>query len=155
MNSFSVCNLATRVIFLLNTTKVGEYACYYAENLVVVDIPEGIERIGYETFSRCINLTAVSFPATLTLIGDGAFFLCSSLEIVDLRHTNLQEIEYSAFYGCSELKSMTIPDALQTLGRMVYKECSKLIPSGIYLPYNCDDNAIIAYLGSQQNTVSI
>ncbi|GMH75115.1 hypothetical protein TrLO_g12824 [Triparma laevis f. longispina] len=36
--------LVTRVLFLLNVTKVGEYACY-AFNLVVVDIPEGIESI--------------------------------------------------------------------------------------------------------------
>ncbi|GMH58544.1 hypothetical protein TL16_g02632 [Triparma laevis f. inornata] len=41
---------ATRLIFLLNITKVGEYACSWAVNLVVVDIPEGVERIGYAAF---------------------------------------------------------------------------------------------------------
>ncbi|GMH99424.1 hypothetical protein TrLO_g146 [Triparma laevis f. longispina] len=34
----------TRAIFLLNMTKVGGRACAYAVNLIVVDIPEGIER---------------------------------------------------------------------------------------------------------------
>ncbi|GMH74417.1 hypothetical protein TL16_g06463 [Triparma laevis f. inornata] len=39
--------LVTRVVFLLNITKVGEYACQYASNLVVVDIPEGVDSIGF------------------------------------------------------------------------------------------------------------
>ncbi|GMH67283.1 hypothetical protein TL16_g04640 [Triparma laevis f. inornata] len=32
--------LVTRVIYLLNITKVGKYACCFAINLIVVDIPE-------------------------------------------------------------------------------------------------------------------
>jgi len=36
--------LVTRVIFLLSITKVGAHACDDAINLVVVDIPEGVER---------------------------------------------------------------------------------------------------------------
>ena len=41
--------LGTRAIFLLNITKVGARACYYA-SLVVVDIPEGVESIGKLAF---------------------------------------------------------------------------------------------------------
>ena len=44
--------LATRVIFLINITKVGERACKFAISLVVVDIPEGIERIGEHAFAN-------------------------------------------------------------------------------------------------------
>ncbi|GMI16881.1 hypothetical protein TrLO_g1710 [Triparma laevis f. longispina] len=104
--------LATRVIFLLNITKVGESAYAFAINLVVVDIPEGFESIGKSAFHHCRSLTTVSFPTTLTSIGQGSFRLCSSLKNVDLCHTNLQEIGKYAFMDCSELKSMTIPDSL-------------------------------------------
>ncbi|GMH97867.1 hypothetical protein TL16_g13376, partial [Triparma laevis f. inornata] len=38
------------VIFFLNITNVGSYACKLATNLVVVDIPEGIEGIGRYAF---------------------------------------------------------------------------------------------------------
>ena len=38
--------LVTRVVFLLKLTKVGVYAYAKAVNLIVVDIPEGIESIG-------------------------------------------------------------------------------------------------------------
>ncbi|GMH82635.1 hypothetical protein TL16_g09325 [Triparma laevis f. inornata] len=104
--------LATRVIFLLNITKVVKRACKLAINLVVVDIPQGVESIGEAAFMGCPSLNTVSFPRTLSSIGEAAFTDCSSLENVDLLHTNLQELGQLAFNSCSDLKSMTIPDSL-------------------------------------------
>ncbi|GMH83755.1 hypothetical protein TL16_g09706 [Triparma laevis f. inornata] len=58
--------LVTRVIFLLNITKVEDLACAYAINLVVVNIPKGVKSIGDGAFFHCRSLTTVSFPTTLT-----------------------------------------------------------------------------------------
>ena len=96
-------SLATQVVFLQNITKVGRYACSYAVNLVVVEIPEGVESIGDFAFRGCKSLTTVSFPTTLINIGGGAFSNCSSLDNVDLLHTQLQEIGDWAFHNCSNL----------------------------------------------------
>ncbi|GMH60114.1 hypothetical protein TrLO_g12423 [Triparma laevis f. longispina] len=123
--------LITRIIFLLNITKVGENACYSARNLVIVDIPEGVESIGHQAFCMCQSLTTVSFPTTLTWIGCWTFAVCRSLENVDLLHTNLQALGYAAFGNCTELKSMTIPDSLQSYGEKVFHGCSKLVPSNL------------------------
>ncbi|GMH81529.1 hypothetical protein TL16_g08959 [Triparma laevis f. inornata] len=150
--------IVTRVVFLLNVMKVGESACYYAINLVVVEIPEGVQSIGDYAFCCCLSLTTVSFPATLTSIGVSAFCECSSLDNVDLLHTNLQELGEEAFQHCSELKLMTIPDSLQTLGDEIFYKCSKLVPSSIDVREYDDDGALIpdttsevvAYLRSQQ-----
>ena len=60
--------LVMRVIFLLNITKIGVHAFINAINLVV-DIPEGVKRIGDAAFNHCSSLTTVSFPTTPTLIG--------------------------------------------------------------------------------------
>ena len=122
---------ATQVVFLLNTTKVGNLAFCGATNLVVLDIPEGVKSIEAEAFMCCHSLTTISFPTTLVLIANMAFFSCKSLENVDLLHTQLQELGYGAFGRCSELITMTIPDSLQTLGEVVFMECSKLVPSHI------------------------
>ncbi|GMH84250.1 hypothetical protein TL16_g09866 [Triparma laevis f. inornata] len=132
--------LVTRVIFLLNITKIGKLACVYAHNLVVVDIPEGVKSIGECAFSRCSSLATVSFPTTLISIGNSAFVECTGLETVDLLHTNLKEIGEMAFSFCSELKSMTIPDSLQTFGEFVFLNCSKLVPSSIDVSYDSDED---------------
>ncbi|GMH56193.1 hypothetical protein TrLO_g5425 [Triparma laevis f. longispina] len=140
----------TQAIFLLNITKVGDYACTFAANLVVVDIPEGVERIGHNAFRHCYILTTVSFPTTLTCIAGFAFGNCSSLDNVDLLHTNLQELGREAFAICSELTSMTIPDSLQKLGRHVFHKCSKLFPSNIIVNDATNDTTpeVITHLRS-------
>ncbi|GMH90907.1 hypothetical protein TL16_g11904 [Triparma laevis f. inornata] len=144
--------LVTQVIFLLNITKVGDYACEWATNLVVVDVPGGVLSIGEGAFASCWSLTTVSFPTTLISIGAFAFINCTGLEIVDLFHTNLQELGEGVFSYCSELTSMTIPDSLQTLGSFVFDGCSKLVPSSIDVSgWNGDATSkVIARLRSKQ-----
>ncbi|GMH77644.1 hypothetical protein TL16_g07480 [Triparma laevis f. inornata] len=136
--------LATRVILLLNITKVGDWACYLAVSLVIVDVPECFESIRWASFANCSSLTTIYFPTTLKWIGGFAFDSCTSLEYVDLLHTNLQELGQEAFYGCSELKLMTIPDSLQTLGYGVFHECFKIVPSNIDVrEYDDDDEELL------------
>ncbi|GMH71957.1 hypothetical protein TL16_g05794 [Triparma laevis f. inornata] len=149
--------LVARVVFLLNITKVGVNACCWAVNLVVVDIPEGVESIGKGAFAGCSSLTTVSFPTTLKLICVQAFLYCSSLENVDLLHTNLQKVGNQAFLKCSELKSMTIPDSFQTIGRgvwgqYVFDNGSRLVPSNIKVNESMTytTSEVVAYLRSKQ-----
>ena len=141
--------LVMRMIFLLNITKVGYCACVFAVNLVVVDLPEGVERIGVRAIRGCSSLTNVSFLTTLKVIGQSAFY---SLENVDLLHTNLQEIGDHAFWDCPELKSMKIPDSLRTIGDYIFYNCHKLVPSNIAVN-DCSDETtsdVVAHLRSQQ-----
>ena len=143
--------LVTRVIFLLNIMKIGDHACHYAVNLIVVDIPEGITSISMFAFRSCRSLTTVSFPTTLTSIGCASFAGCSSLDNLDLLHTNLQELGAMAFAHCTELKSVMIPDSLQTLDTNVFYACSKLVPSNIDLDHGHDVSAVVAHLRLKQN----
>ncbi|GMI05174.1 hypothetical protein TrVE_jg12417 [Triparma verrucosa] len=138
----------TKVVFLLNITKVGDFACMYASNLVVVDIPEGITIIGNHSFCDCSSLKEIKFPKSLTSIGRSSFLSCSSLEKVDLLHTNLQKLGDGAFFNCTSLREMKVPDSLQIFGEDVFYKCPKLIPSDIY--YDYDNEAAVAYLRSIQ-----
>ncbi|GMH60069.1 hypothetical protein TL16_g13022 [Triparma laevis f. inornata] len=144
--------MVTRVVFLLNITKVGDSACYCAFNLIVVDVPEGVVSIGDGAFAECYNLTTVYFPTTLKSIGACSFIRCQSLDNVDLRHTNLQELGVGTFESCRELKSMTIPDSLQTLGRDIFRYCSKLVPSSIDINYSGNDvtSGVVIHLRLKQ-----
>ncbi|GMI15158.1 hypothetical protein TrVE_jg7159 [Triparma verrucosa] len=140
----------TKVVFLLNTTKVGDYACMYASNLVVVDIPEG----GDYSFVGCICLKSIKFPKSLTSVGENSFWDCSNLEQVDLLHTNVRELVTCAFSDCRSLREMKIPDSLQTFGKNIFYRCSKLVPSTIDIDdkINYDDVTfeVVAYLRSIQ-----
>ena len=51
-----------KVIFLLNITKVGDWFCNFAVNLVVVEIPEGITSISDVSFAGCRSLKEIKVP---------------------------------------------------------------------------------------------
>ncbi|GMI08605.1 hypothetical protein TrVE_jg11332 [Triparma verrucosa] len=142
----------TKVVFLLNITKVGNSACAYASNLVVVDIPEGITSIGGGSFAGCSSLKEMKFPKSLTKIGVESFWSCSSLEQVDLLHTNVEKLGQQAFRDCRSLREMKVPDSLQMCGYNVFHKCSKLVPSTIDVDDKINEAdvtyEVVAYLRS-------
>ena len=57
----------TDVVFLLNSTTIGQCACLYCEFLVTVVVPEGIESIGDAAFAFCTSLLTVTFPKVVKI----------------------------------------------------------------------------------------
>ena len=73
---------------------------------------------------------AVTVPATLggypvTSIGFGAFFGCSGLTSVTIPNS-VTSIDDSAFSGCSGLTSVTIPNSVTSIGDSAFYGCSGL-----------------------------
>ena len=54
------------------TRTIGNYAFAYSPIISVV-IPDGVERIEYDAFASCFDLTAVDIPSSVTYIGSDAF----------------------------------------------------------------------------------
>lgn len=61
----------------------------------------------------------------MTKIGDRAFYNCTSLSSVVIPD-NVTEIGYDAFNGCS-FTSINIPKSMATIGEEAFKGCSNLI----------------------------
>lgn len=90
--------------YRFNTT--GEHIVKY----MLVDrtsIPE-------KSFFNCYNLTTISIPNGVTVIGTNAFYQCG-LVSVTLPDT-LIELGTSAFISCTGLTTVTIPDSVITIG---------------------------------------
>ncbi|GMH95232.1 hypothetical protein TrST_g1340 [Triparma strigata] len=101
---------------------------------------------------RMKQVTKVVFLLNITKVGDRAcancFGYCSSLEEVDLLHTKVHGLGEDAFYNCTSLREMKVPDSLQELGYHVFYKCSKLVPSDIYINY--DNEVVVTYLRCKQ-----
>ena len=70
-------------------------------------IPDGIERIKMDAFSKCKNLISVIFPESLKMIEMEAFGGCENLLSITLPE-NLKGICYGAFCGCNKLQKITL-----------------------------------------------
>ncbi|EAY04249.1 surface antigen BspA-like [Trichomonas vaginalis G3] len=80
----------------------------------------------YISFSGCINLSSVSFSATMTeLIPMFCFANCVKLSSFVIPQSVRQIKEY-AFSGCNSLTSIDIPGQIGILGNNIFESCSSL-----------------------------
>ena len=91
----------------------------------VVEIPDGITKIGESAFDGNKTLSEVTMPNTVTSIGKYAFRKCAKLKTVVFSNA-LEEIEYNGFIDCKALKAIELPKTLRSLGSGVFAGCGKL-----------------------------
>lgn len=86
-------------------------------------------------------------PNTITSIGDGAFYECSSLTGTLVIPNSVTSIGTDAFYGCSGLTgSLVIPNSVTSLGNNAFTSCSGLNGS-LVLPNSITSISYMAFCG--------
>lgn len=71
------------------------------------------------------RITSVTFPETLTEIGDWAMGFCEQIKSLDFPES-LEIIGNSAFANCSSLESVTLPAGVKKIGNSAFQDCSSL-----------------------------
>lgn len=105
-------------------TEIADYTFYYS-NLWTVSFPETLTTIGNNAFTWSQNLESVKLPEAVTTIGKGAFASCGRLTSVTLP-TTLTEIGDYAFSYCTRLPSISLPEKITALGKYAFEGCNKL-----------------------------
>lgn len=114
--------------------KVGDGA-FCNTNITSVYIPASVETIG-DAFEKCTELVSVDFAdeSALTVIASFAFWECSSLESIVIPEGATHIGDY-AFFNCASLKSVVIPTSVISIGNETFKKCASLesiiIPAGV------------------------
>ncbi|MDP0489702.1 MAG: leucine-rich repeat domain-containing protein [Verrucomicrobiota bacterium JB023] len=88
-------------------------------------VPEGVTEIATWSMSEMQNVTSLTLPSTLEVIGSRALYQNFSLTEVVFTGS-VSRIEDAAFFRCYGLDSITLPATLTELGSSVFGQCSSL-----------------------------
>ncbi|MEG2541045.1 MAG: leucine-rich repeat domain-containing protein, partial [Clostridia bacterium] len=85
-------------------SKDGSTLIQYAigKTATIFTIPASVTNIGYGAFYGCSSLTSVTIPASVTTIGGSAFSGCIKLTSITIP-AGVTSIGYGAFNGCRSL----------------------------------------------------
>ena len=105
---------------------------------------------GY-TFNTLGEHTVQYMLADKTTIGDNAFFGCFNLKSVTI-NDSVETINYRSFFNCNKLTSVTIGSGVKTIGKEVFWNCVRL--TSIDIPSNVETIGSSA-LGSCTSLTSV
>ena len=161
-SAFYNCDSLTSVTIPDSVTSIGDSAFYSCDSLTSVVIPDSVTSIGDWAFHNCDSLTKVNYLGTIdswvqidfangdanplnyeknlyindalvtnvvlttaTKISAYAFYHCSSLTSVVIPDSVIS-IGYGAFYWCNSLTSVTIGDSVTSIGNYAFYNCRRL-----------------------------
>ncbi len=92
--------------------------------ITVDGIDYKVTAVGGSTFNECYLINSVTINADLVSIGKNAFSKVNMSEL-SLPGT-LKIIGYQAFYACNSLKSLVVPNGVETIGNFAFVSCSNM-----------------------------
>ena len=139
-------------------TSIGDYAFFDCTGLTSITIPNSVTSIGDCAFEDCTGLTSITVAdgnttyhavgncvietasktlilgcknsviptdGSVTSIGNYAFYYCTSLTSITIPNS-VTSIGKDAFYGCTGLTSISIPNSVTSIGRSAFFGCAGL-----------------------------
>lgn len=92
-----------------------------------ITIPSSVKIINKEAFDGCDKLKTVTIEGnSLTEIGNSAFYQCSALNDIRLPESVIK-IGMDAFHGCSSLEHIELSPNLNSLGSSAFENCESLL----------------------------
>ena len=113
--AFSQCANLELVTLEKNVKKLNDHEFAFDKNLQTVNLCEGLEYLGRNSFQGCGALKHIKLPNSLTQIGQDCFRL-SGLEDITIPGS-VEEIPLSCFYRCEDLKKINIKDGVKRIQR--------------------------------------
>jgi len=152
---FSGCTSLESITIPDSITTIGNNAFNWCSSLTSITIPDSVTNIGCSAFEDCYSLKKITIPNSVTNIGYDAFYKtafysnddnwnngvlyidnCLIKAIVSGSYSvqnNTRLIADNAFSRCESLESITIPDSVTDIGKLVFLNCTLLASINVEL----------------------
>ncbi len=119
--TFQGCRSLTSISLPDSLIKMGSYDLADCTSLKTVKLPKNLTIIPHGLCENDTYLTKVTFPEKLEVIKNQAFYHCSKLTGDIVLPSTLKEINSLAFRDCTSLKSITLPNSVETVSQNAFK----------------------------------
>ena len=126
--------------------EIEENAFADCENLVQVDIHDGLRKVGKCAFWKCTSLQRINLKSIVE-IGHNAFAGCENMTDVELGD-RLVIIRNFVLYGCSSLTHLKLPSSISKIRQYAFGRCKRLID--IELPMGLESMEPSAFGGCER-----
>ena len=131
LGAFVNCERLQSVVMGNGVTSIGNYAFYGCDNLIYNEYDNALY-LGNKDNTYVVlisaknkDITSCEINEKTKVIYEKAFFGCSSLTSITIPDS-VTSIGWGAFARCSSLTSITIPDSVTSIGESAFSECSSL-----------------------------
>lgn len=121
---------------------IGASAFINNENQKEIILPDGLLKISTSAFYDASSLTNITIPSKVSQIDISAFGYCTSLKSVTFKGTSIDTLDKYAFYSCTKLDNVVLPQNLKIIDEYAFANCTSL--TKIYIPsttFSIADNA--------------
>lgn len=148
--AFQGCSGLTNIIFPNSLKRIETNAFKDCTSLAELTIPNSLQQIGYQAFYGCNALTSVSIPFVGYELNSNEYFNVIfgnvPTKLVNVKITGgISRISANAFSGCGNIKSVVLPDTVESIGENAFKGCAAL--NSINIPDNVTEIGQYAFYG--------
>ncbi|MGN0459342.1 MAG: leucine-rich repeat domain-containing protein [Ruminococcus sp.] len=137
INAFLKNKTLKKITLPKSLSKIESWAFCNCKRLKEITIPSKVTHIDFSAFSSCKKLSKIKFESDRQVYADySVFYGCTSLKSVTMPNFHPYE-EVSGYYfeGCTSLKSVSIPSYVKEIPKRTFMDCPKLksvtIPSTV------------------------
>ena len=147
--AFNDCASLTDITIPDGVTSVGDYAFSWCESLTSITIPDSVTSIGRNAFDDCTGVSSINLPESV-FIGTSAFYntayylnpdnwindvLYIDNHLIEAKDTlsgnydilqGTKTVADYAFYSCTNVTNITIPNSVIYIGDWAFQLCSNL-----------------------------
>ena len=145
-DAFRGCSSLETITIPMNVVEIGDGSFMDCSSLTALFIPKNVTKIESHSFSNCSGLSSIIVddenPVFDSRGNCNAIIETTTNKLIKgCRNTvvpsDIASIGFAAFFGCSDMESMSLPASVTSINRLAFKGCSAL--SSISLPNKAID----------------